>query len=235
MNLTLSHVAIIMDGNGRWAQTKKQPRIQGHLKGQKTAQKLILGVQRRKIPYLTLFAFSAENWRRPVKEISMIIRLCEEVLGCKKSFFHENKIKVDVIGDIEKFPVSLQEKIHAIKKETEVYKHFTLILALSYGGRQEILKAFKRMKDKGVSEDKMSLETIEAHLDTYGFPHPDLVIRTGGVRRLSNFLIWQTAYSELFFSSKMWPDFNESDLDEALLYYKKIERRYGGVCEVNRS
>ena len=233
MNPNPQHIAIIMDGNGRWAQKRGKTRIQGHFQGREVAQKVILEAQRQNISYLSLFTFSAENWSRPKEEVSYIMKLCKDTLSDDGAFFHKHKIRFRPVGDLKTLSSSLQDMIRKITEETKNYKKLTVVLAISYGGRQEILRSFKRLKEKNINLENLTIEELEEHLDTQGMPHPDLVIRTGGVQRLSNFLIWQTAYSELFFSSKMWPEFTEADFCEAIAYYQKIERKYGKIHEAS--
>ncbi|WP_028840527.1 isoprenyl transferase [Thermodesulfobacterium hveragerdense] len=229
------HVAIIMDGNGRWAKKHGFPRFYGHKKGAETAKKVIEKTYELRIPYLTLFAFSKENWKRPKKEVETILELFKVSLAKEKHFLIEKGIRLKVIGDRKDFSEDLVDLIEEIEEETRHNSKLTLCLALSYGGRAEILKAVKDISTK-VKQGLLDPETIDEkvfreHLYTQDIPDPDLLIRTSGEERLSNFLLFQIAYTELYFTSVYWPEFTEEEYLKALYSYQKRERRFGGVHE----
>lgn len=229
------HVAIIMDGNGRWAKKHGFPRFYGHQKGAETAKKVIEKTYELKIPYLTLFAFSKENWKRPKEEVEAILELFKIYLTKEKHSLIEKGICLKIIGDREDFSQDLVELIEEIEEETRHNSELTLCLALSYGGRAEILKAVKDISTK-VKQGLLEPENIDEkvfreHLYTKDIPDPDLLIRTSGEERLSNFLLFQIAYTELYFTPVYWPEFTEEEYLKALWSYQQRERRFGGVCE----
>lgn len=229
------HVAIIMDGNGRWAKKHGFPRFYGHQKGAETAKKVIEKTYELKIPYLTLFAFSKENWKRPKEEVEAILELFKIYLTKEKHSLIEKGIRLKIIGDREDFSQDLVELIEEIEEETKNNSELTLCLALSYGGRSEILKAVKEISNK-VKQGLLDPENIDEkvfreHLYTKDIPDPDLLIRTSGEERLSNFLLFQIAYTELYFTPVYWPEFTEEEYLKALWSYQQRERRFGGVCE----
>ncbi|MDK2862093.1 MAG: undecaprenyl diphosphate synthase [Thermodesulfobacterium sp.] len=229
------HVAIIMDGNGRWAKKHGFPRFYGHQKGAETAKKVIEKTYELKIPYLTLFAFSKENWKRPKEEVEAILELFKIYLTKEKHSLIEKGICLKIIGDREDFSQDLVELIEEIEEETKNNSELTLCLALSYGGRSEILKAVKEISNK-VKQGLLDPENIDEkvfreHLYTKDIPDPDLLIRTSGEERLSNFLLFQIAYTELYFTPVYWPEFTEEEYLKALWSYQQRERRFGGVCE----
>lgn len=230
MPLTLpKHIAVIMDGNGRWAKAKGLPRLQGHARGVETADAIVTAVRERKIPFLTLYAFSDENWHRPDEEVAALMELLDEYLKRKQEKMFTNGICFETIGDISKLPENIQKRIAETKKITVAGKNMTLILALSYGARNEWVRTVNKILSNG--NKQMTEEDFAKHLDTHNIPDPDLLIRTGGEYRLSNFLLWQMAYTELYFTKTMWPDFTPEELNKALKEFSKRERRFGKTSE----
>jgi undecaprenyl diphosphate synthase len=220
------HIAVIMDGNGRWAQKRKMPRSFGHAKGLNSVQKIIKYSIDYKIQALTLYAFSTENSKRPKKEIDSLIKLFNSSISKESNNLVKNNIVLRIIGDITFFPKILQNKIKDLESQCSNNKGLKLNIALNYGSQQEIVNAVnKSLKTK----KKISVKTVENFLDTANLPCVDLLIRTGGEKRMSNFLLWQLAYSELFFVDKLWPDFNEAIFVDALYSYQKRKRRYGTI------
>jgi len=229
------HVAIIMDGNGRWAKSKGLPRIYGHKKGAEVAKKIIYKTRELGIPYLTLFAFSKENWLRPKEEVETLLDLLKIYLDTELEEMNKNGIRLKIIGDIEDFPSDLKEKLEFIERVTKKNKDMVLCLALSYGGKNEIIKAVKKIA-KEVKEGRISPEDIDEKLfrnflDTKDIPDPDLLIRTSGEIRISNFLLFQLAYTEFYFTPVYWPDFDEIEYLKALKSYQQRERRFGRIYE----
>lgn len=229
------HVAIIMDGNGRWAKRKGLPRIAGHKKGVEVARKIIIKSRELGIPYLTLFAFSKENWQRPKEEVETLLALLAGYLDQELPLMREKEIRFKVIGDKEDFPEVLKQKIDEVEKLTNNYNEMTLILALSYSGRAEILRAIRKIVKKVKEEDLKPEEITEESLrDFFYFPElpdPDLLIRTSGELRISNFFLYQIAYTEFYFSELLWPDFTEEEFLKALKSFQQRERRFGRVYE----
>ncbi|MGC9016924.1 MAG: isoprenyl transferase [Caldimicrobium sp.] len=229
------HVAIIMDGNGRWAKRKGLPRIYGHKKGVEVAKSIIIKSRELNIPYLTLFAFSKENWQRPKTEVDTLLLLLKEYLQKELPLMIEKEIKLKIIGDKEDFPEELKKLIEQVEKKTENLKGMTLVLALSYSGRAEILRATKLLAEE-VEKGKLSVKDINEELFRRFFyfpelPDPDLLIRTSGELRISNFLLYQLAYTEFYFTETLWPDFTEEEYLKALFSYQKRERRFGRIYE----
>ena len=222
----IKHVAIIMDGNGRWGLKHNKSRNYGHRAGLKTVEKIIKISIKKKIPYLTLFAFSTENWRRPQKEINFLLKLLESFLQTKLNQLIEQKIKLKIIGDKNKFPKKIKRIINHSEDKTKKNKKLHINLAINYGSKSEIVESIKRiLKNKqNVSEKKISSNLYTSHL-----PDPDILIRTGNTKRLSNFLLWQLAYSEIFFEKKLWPDFDENDYLKILNKFKLIKRNFGRI------
>ena len=222
----IKHVAIIMDGNGRWGLKHNKSRNYGHRAGLRTVEKIIRVSLRKKIPYLTLFAFSTENWRRPQKEINFLLKLLENFLQTKLNQLIEQKIKLKIIGDKNKFPKRIKKIINYSENKTKKNKKLHINLAINYGSKSEIVESIKRIikKKQNVSEKKISL-----NLYTSEIPDPEILIRTGNTKRLSNFLLWQIAYSEIFFEKKLWPDFNENDYLKILNKFKIIKRNFGRI------
>lgn len=232
-NLTLPvHIGIIMDGNGRWAKKRGLPRKLGHKKGAETFRETVRYCNKLGIKYLTVYAFSTENWKRPQDEIDSIMNLLRKYLSDAKYYVDEN-VKTKFIGDLSVLDDDLQQKIEISENETEDFTGLTLNIAVNYGGQDEIVNAVKQIATS-VKEDNISIQDIdkamiEQNLYTHGQPPIDLVIRPSGEQRLSNFLIWQTAYAEFVFLDVLWPDFNEKQLDIALNEFNKRNRRFGGV------
>ena len=222
---SLNHVAIIMDGNGRWGLKKKKSRNHGHLKGLLAVQKVIKESIKNKIPYLTLYTFSTENWKRPKKEVSFLFNLIRTSFTKHAKKIIKNGIKVNIIGKKNGLPADINKSIALIKKKTKFNKKITLNLALNYGAKEEILYAIKKLKRK----KKITITDLENNLYTKNIPDPDILIRTGGTKRLSNFLLWQSAYTEIFFVNTLWPDFNEKSFNNIVKNYYKIKRNYGKI------
>lgn len=229
------HVAIIMDGNGRWAQSKGQTRLFGHAMGVESVRKVLTGATRAGVNYLTLYAFSTENWNRPKDEVDGLMDLLVDTITKEIEDLHKNNVIVKTIGDIDAMPGDCGERLRKATNLTAQNTGTTLILALNYSAKQEIKEAIKSIaesyKNNTISIDDIDDQLIDDSLETKGIPHPELLIRTSGEIRLSNFLLWQIAYSELYFSEKFWPDFTEEDLFEAIFDYQNRERRFGKVSE----
>jgi len=222
---SLNHVAIIMDGNGRWGLKKKKSRNLGHKAGLKTVEKIIKETIKKKIKFLTLYAFSTENWRRPKNEISYLFKLLEQFIKKRIVEFDEKNIKLKIIG-VKKFSKKLNKLLDESEKKTKNNKKLQINLALNYGSKSEIISAIIKLikHNKKINENNLS-----KYLFTKNIPDPDLLIRTGNTNRLSNFLLWQLAYSEIFFEKKLWPDFNASDYNKILSKYKKVKRNFGNI------
>ena len=220
------HVAIIMDGNGRWGKKKKKSRNFGHKEGTKTVEKIIKSAIDNKINYLTLYSFSTENWKRPKKEVNFLLKLLENYIDNKLNEFIKNKIKIKIIGDLSKISKKLIKKLKNAEKLTSLNSKIQINVALNYGSRQEIIKSMKEVKKKSISFNQ---KNISKYLYTGNIPDPDILIRTGNKHRLSNFLLWQLMYTEIFFEKKLWPEFNKNDFNQIIKKYKKIERTYGGL------
>ena len=224
-NGSLKHIAFIMDGNGRWASSRGLERQEGHKEGVKTFEKIASACFDMGMETITFYAFSTENWKRPPKEIKTIMQLLSTYLDkCRKTLVEKNA-RLKVIGDINAFDEPLRKKIIRIERET-ANNPLTLNIALNYGGRDELVHAFKALSKIG---GEINEESISSALYTAGSPDPDMIIRTGGEKRLSNFLLWQASYSELYFTDVLWPDFSEKELKEAIDDYYSRRRRYGGV------
>ncbi len=221
----LNHVAIIMDGNGRWGLKHKNSRNSGHKEGLKTVEKIIKISIKEKIPFLTLFAFSTENWKRPSAEISFLMNLLENFLKKKIKDFEKNNIKLKFLGE-KKFSNKLNILLKKSENLTKKNSKLQINLALNYGSKKEIVNAIKNIKKKKL---KVNEKNISQSLYTKNIPDPDLLIRTGGKQRLSNFLLWQVSYSEIFFSKKLWPNFNEKDYLKIIYEFKKIQRNFGKI------
>lgn len=227
------HIAIIMDGNGRWAKERHLPRTMGHKAGVEAIREIVKECSSLGIKYLTLYAFSTENWIRPKEEITALMKLLAEYLKNEFSELNANNVVINHIGDISKLPVVCQEELNDAYEKTKNNTGLILNLALNYGGRDELLHAFKNMYNdignKKLMIDDITEETINSYLYTCGMPDPDLIIRPSGEKRLSNFLLWQSAYSEFWFSNIKWPDFKKEDLHKAIYDYQNRDRRFGGV------
>ncbi len=220
------HVAIIMDGNGRWALRRGLPRVAGHKRGADTVRRVTDLCRQLGVKVLTLYAFSDENWGRPREEVGFLMDMLSSFLKAEISAMKENNIRFRTIGRIERLPSSAQKWVERAVSETSANTGIILNLALSYGGRGEILEAIKRHSAAG-SEAPLTEEVLSSHLDTAGLPDPDLIIRTSGEKRISNFLLWQAAYAELYFTDTLWPDFEEKDLLAAIVDYQGRQRRFG--------
>ena len=225
------HTAIIMDGNGRWAEQKGMPRIFGHQNGVTAVRKIVEASIKFNIKYLTLFTFSVENWDRPTSEVDTLMGLLVQTLKDEFEDMFKNNIKLNAIGDLDSLPNEVREELYTIIESTKGNTGMTLTLALSYGGKQEIFKAVKEISEK-VKNDIICLDNfddsvINDHLYTSDLPDVDLLIRTSGEKRISNFLLWQIAYAELYFTDVYWPDFTEEDLEKAIVEYQNRERRFG--------
>jgi len=221
----LNHVAIIMDGNGRWGLKNKNSRNAGHKKGLDTVEKLIKESIKQKIKYLTLFAFSTENWKRPKKEITYLLNLLENFLINKIEDLHKQNIKLKIIG-VKNFSKNLNSLLSLSEKKTFKNTRIQINLALNYGSKFELLNAFKKLKK---NNEKISEKSLEKYLQTQNIPDPEILIRTGNTKRLSNFLLWQLAYTEIFFEKKLWPEFHEKDYIKIIKSYKKIKRNFGNI------
>jgi undecaprenyl diphosphate synthase len=232
------HIAVIMDGNGRWARRRHLPRVAGHRAGVQSARTVIETCARLKIPALTLYAFSMENWRRPKAEIDFLMRLLREYLRKELPVIHRNNIRLLVIGRPDQLPDAVRDDVERAMELTAGNSGMKLAVALNYGGRAELVDAFNRILDhvrsNGVTDFHVDEEMISQHLYTSGLPDPDLLIRTSGEMRVSNFLLWQIAYAEIYVTETLWPDFTRVQLYEALLDFQKRDRRYGGLTEIRR-
>jgi len=222
----IKHVAIIMDGNGRWGLKHKKSRNLGHRAGLIAVEKTIKETLKQKIKYLTLFTFSTENWKRPKKEIFFLFNLLENFLTKKIDELIKNEIKLKVIGDKRLFTKKLREKLILSEKKTSKNKKLQINLALNYGSKKEIIHAIKCINKKNLS---LNEKNIKNNLYTNNIPDPDLLIRTGNTKRLSNFLLWQMAYTEIFFVKKLWPDFNSNDYKKIIIKFRKLKRNFGNI------
>lgn len=229
------HIAVIMDGNGRWAKARAKTRTAGHKAGAKAARELIENCVKHRIEVLTLFAFSSENWQRPDDEVNTLMSLFFSNLVKEMPTFVKYDIQVRVIGDVSKFEQKLLNKIQETEQKTKYHKGLVLVIAASYGGRWDITQAVQQIatqvKAQNIEPDAITEATIAQHLSLADLPEPDLLIRTSGEQRLSNFLLWQLAYSELYFTPVYWPDFNTDELIRALDYYQSRQRRFGLIGE----
>ena len=229
------HIAIIMDGNGRWAKQHALGRIRGHKKGAQAVRTSVTACREIGIQYLTLFAFSSENWGRPNEEISALMSLLEDYLDAETPTLQKQEIRLTTIGDIDRLYPQVKEKLQHVKKLTERNDKMVLNLALSYGSRDEIIFALKKMvadsQEGKLDVNAIDKDTVGSYLYTHNMPDPDLLIRTSGEYRISNFLLWQMAYTELYFTDVLWPDFNKETLLKAISVYQKRERRFGLISE----
>jgi len=227
------HVAIILDGNGRWARGKGMPRNYGHKMGAKNVEKICDIAGHMGIKYLTVYAFSTENWNRPQGEVDELMRLLGSYMNTCLKTAKKNQMRVRVLGDITRLSPKLQKQILELEEVSSQYDGFYFQIALNYGSRDEIIRAIKKMygdiEEGKLSKDKINELSFSDYLDTAGIPEPDLLIRTSGEQRLSNFLLWQSAYSELYFTSVPWPDFDETELKKAVEAYQNRDRRFGGL------
>ena len=221
------HVAIIMDGNGRWAESREMSRSEGHRAGVGNIRRTIKAFAEAGVEYLTLYAFSTENWGRPTDEVDALISIMLDVIGPESENLHEQGVRIKHIGSLERLPGNLRDAIRNSIEMTERNDRLTLCVAFNYGSRTEILDAVRKMMVDGVDPAGVDEEMFSAYLDTAGIPDPDLIIRTAGEMRLSNFLLWQAAYSEFYCTTVLWPDFDEIEVEKALQSYARRERRFG--------
>jgi len=221
-----THVAIIMDGNGRWGLKKKNSRNYGHKKGILTVEKIIEAAIKKKIKYLTLFVFSTENWKRPASEIKYLFKLLQNYIDKEIKQLKRKNIKINVIGNINSFPINLKSKIKKLQKYTKTNTKIQINMALNYGARDEIINAINKLNRKGIKINEIN---ISKNLYTKDIPDPEILIRTGNTNRISNFLIWQSVYTEIFFIKKMWPEFTANDFFRIINKFKKINRNFGGL------
>ena len=221
----LKHVAIIMDGNGRWGLKYKNSRNAGHKAGLKTVEKIIKETIRHKVKFLTLYAFSTENWRRPKKEIDFLFSLLETFLINRIGELHSQNIRLKIIG-VKNFSQNLNKLLNSAEKKTSKNRKLQINLALNYGSKLELINAFKKLKKKN---QKINEKNLSKYLQTKNIPDPEILIRTGNTKRLSNFLLWQLAYSEIFFEKKLWPEFTEKDYNKIIKKFKNIKRNFGNI------
>ena len=230
-----NHVAIILDGNGRWAKKRMMPRNYGHAQGSKAVEQICEDAWNLGIKYLTVYAFSTENWKRSREEVDGLMKLFRSYLKKCIKISRDNKMKIKIIGDISAFAPDIQESIRKLEEFSKDYDELYFQIAMNYGSRDEITRGMRKMAqdvaDGKVSPDQITEDTIGSYLDTAGVPDPDLLIRTSGEQRLSNFLMWQLAYTEFYFTDVAWPDFHKAELVQAIEKYNQRDRRYGGVKE----
>jgi undecaprenyl diphosphate synthase len=235
MNTKPKHVAIIMDGNGRWAKQRGKRRVQGHHQGVRTVREIVEAAAESEIEHLTLFTFSTENWSRPIEEVNILMKLLLNSLKKELNHLVDNNVKLKSVGDSNALPKVLEEELDYVIQKTKNNTGMTLTLALNYGGKEEIAKAVQviahKVKNSIISPEKVDQSTIIEHLYTRNLPPVDLLIRTSGEKRISNFLLWHIAYAELYFTEILWPDFTKEHLHEALINYGKRERRFGKTSE----
>lgn len=228
-----NHVAIILDGNGRWAKKRLMPRNYGHSQGSKVVEKICEDAYNIGIKYLTVYAFSTENWKRPKDEVDALMKLLNNYLDSSIKTSKKNKMRVRIIGDKSGLSDELQAKIKALEEASERNTGLNFQVAINYGSRDEIIRAIrtlsKELKDDKIAVDHIDEDVIAQHLDTGGIPDPDLLIRTSGEQRLSNFLLWQLAYTEFYFTDVLWPDFTKEELIKAIEYYTKRDRKFGAI------
>ena len=229
------HIAVIMDGNGRWAAARALPRPAGHRMGVKAVKQIVENCARRNVQVLTLFAFSSENWKRPKEEVSMLMSRFLQVLDDEVADLHENGIRLTFAGNLEQLSPALRERMNAARELTAGNGKMTLVIAIAYGGRWDIASATRRLAERVVAGELRAEDIDEAligeQLALAGLPDPDLLIRTGGEQRISNFLLWNLAYTELYFCDALWPDFDERELDAAIAHFGRRQRRFGLVPE----
>ena len=221
-----THVAIIMDGNGRGGIRKKNSRNYGHTNGVKVVESIINAAISKKIKYLTLYTFSTENWKRPKQEVNFLIKLLETYIDKEINKMLKNNIKLKIIGNLTKFPISLKKKLNEAEKLSNRNTKIQINIALNYGSKEEIIKSVKKLSNQNKSINE---KNISNNLYTKNIPDPEILIRTGNRNRLSNFLLWQLSYTEIFFVSKLWPDFNNKDFDKIISKFNKVKRNFGGI------
>lgn len=223
------HVAIIMDGNGRWARARHRPRVFGHQEGVKTVRRIVEDAADLGIKHLTLYSFSTENWTRPKAEVAALFSLLKQYVDSDLESLHRNNVRVRIIGKREGLKHDLLKVINKVENTTRDNTEFFLNIAFNYGGRDEILRAVAKASEAGEAMNELTETKLEAYMDTAGLPVPDLVIRTSGEKRISNFLLWQAAYAEFVFTDTLWPDFSRKDLETAIVDFQARERRFGSV------
>lgn len=230
---TPRHIAVIMDGNGRWARERGKPRSAGHRAGAEAVREVIEGCREMGVEYLTLYAFSSENWNRPADEVKALMDLLARFLDEREKEMHRQHVRLLTIGEIERLPKKTQIKLDRLRESTKNHKDLTLVLALSYGSREEIVKAARKLAvdvvERRIDVNMIDQAAFESHLETAGIPDPDLLIRTSGEMRISNFLLWQISYAEIVILRKNWPDFCKDDLREAIVEYHRRQRRFGAL------
>lgn len=234
LSLIPRHVAVIMDGNGRWAKSRNRPRVFGHRSGAKRVRQMVEAAAEADVEFLTLYAFSEENWQRPADEVSALMKLLTHYLKTEIDHLHRNNVRLSGIGHREKLPNACRELLEQGEKRTRNNTGLRLTLALSYSARTDMIDAFRKIADRLANSElnpaDINENMVGQHLSTHDLPDPDLLIRTSGEQRLSNFLLWELSYAELFFTEKNWPDFTKEDFNCALVSYGRRERRYGKVC-----
>ncbi len=221
----LNHVAFIMDGNGRWGKKRNKGRNFGHLNGVKTVQKIVKCSIKLKIPVLTFYVFSTENWKRPQSEINFLFKLIINYFNKELENVVKNGVKINIIGQINRLPFKIKSKLKEVTKLTKKNKKIVVNLAINYGSKIEIVNALQKIKKK----KKINTNLLNKNLYTNNIPDPDILIRTGGHKRLSNFMLWQLAYAEIYFLDKLWPDFNDKDLKKVIINFKKVKRNFGSI------
>lgn len=231
MENRIVHLAIIMDGNGRWAQGRGLSRLKGHEAGTRAARNIVEAAKNRGISYLTLYAFSSENWKRPTEEVQGLFAILEGFIDREVGKLMENGVCLHTIGDLSKLPVMLQRKINETKEKTRGNGGIHLAVALNYGGRDELVRTVRKIVAAKAAPESITEESLPGFLDTSFMPDPDLLVRTGGEWRISNFLLWQLAYTEIFFTDTLWPDFDEKALDGAIAWFRSRQRRFGMTPE----
>jgi undecaprenyl diphosphate synthase len=225
------HVGIIMDGNGRWARRRNLPRTQGHLEGLQAAKRVVQAAADLGIPYVTLYAFSTENWKRAAEEVGFIMNLVQKYLFAELDFYRRNRIRIRHAGDLSGLAPEIRREIERVRDQTATFDGLTLTLALNYGGRDEIVRAVRSLIAEGTAPEALTEDAVRRHLDNPDIPDPDLVIRSAGEYRSSNFLLWEAAYAEFYVSDVYWPDWTANDLADAIQDYQRRERRFGGIKE----
>ncbi|MBH90877.1 MAG: di-trans,poly-cis-decaprenylcistransferase [Candidatus Marinimicrobia bacterium] len=222
----INHIAIIMDGNGRWGKKRGKSRNFGHLNGINVIEKIVKNSIKKKIPILTFYTFSTENWKRPKREINFLFKLIDHYFKKEIQSLIKNDIKINIIGNIKALPKKVRLRLTDSMRLTNKCKKIIINLAINYGSKNEIIQTAIKLKKKRIH---LSMKNFEKNLNTNGMPNPDILIRTGGKKRLSNFLLWQLAYSELYFTDKLWPDFNILDYNKIIRHYKKVKRNFGTI------
>ncbi len=228
-----AHIGVIMDGNGRWAKERRLPRREGHMAGLTAVKRMLRYLVAQQVQYVTIYVFSTENWKRPRSEVSFILNMVGGKLREHYPFYKEHGIRVVHSGALETLGKKLQRELHHVVEDTQQYSNLTLNIAFNYGGRDEIVRAFQRYVAHGSAHNTSPLplteDTLAQFLDQPAIPFPDLIIRTGKQKRLSNFLLWQSAYAELYFSDLLWPDWDEKAMEDALMFYRTQKRNFGGI------